>query len=98
MYYIYLTQSEIEIDVKLLQIINEELESQYDLWGGPDHDDQHTGNDWVSYIVRQLGTASRTYESQHYDMYRLALLKVIALGISAYRSCERLEATLVPHG
>jgi hypothetical protein len=65
------------------QEIQQERERQDGLWGGPEHDDQHTGHDWLGFIESQL---ERIVDP---PSYRERLVKIAALAVAAVESYYR---------
>jgi hypothetical protein len=71
-------------------------------WGGPEHDDQHTAEEWADYIekqshrLRKLGELHGGWgEMQPHEVEAgiSALVKIGALAAAAYESALRLRRT-----
>lgn len=65
------------------QEIQREREHQDAQWGGPEHDDQHTGYDWLEFIEYQTGKINDP------PSYREGLIKIAALAVAALESYDR---------
>ena len=63
--------------------IQEERERQSKNWGGAQHDDQHTPNDWIAFIAYHAGRGS--YRSN----FRTQMVKVAALAVAAIEAWDR---------
>ena len=61
-------------------------------WGGPDHDDHHTPNDWVAYITKHLGKAV------HWPWtpvtFRHQMVVVAAIAVAAIEWVDRAPSTV----
>jgi hypothetical protein len=57
------------------------------LWGGPEHDDTHNESDWIAYICREAGKASR--DSISLFEFEKQMIQVAALAMSAFESSRR---------
>jgi hypothetical protein len=73
---------------RFIEEMNAEVERQCDQWGGLEHDDQHIRNDWIAFIAKQLGYASK--EGISIDTFRERMVKIAALASAAAESQERL--------
>lgn len=73
-------------------------------WGGPDHDDTHTGSDWLIYIEHQRATAYQETLSDDGDSivdpegYRQRMVKIAALAFAAIESLDRSHPRPAPGG
>lgn len=56
---------------------------QDDKWGGPEHDDEHSVNDWADFIRMRLSKQGNTF--------RQRMIEVAALAIAAIESTDRLS-------
>lgn len=79
----------------LILDIMAEREHQDIQWGGPEHDDQHNGGDWLGYIEYQLNRAhNETLLDDGLEIvdpahYRERLVKVAALAWAAIEAVDR---------
>lgn len=70
--------------------IREEEELGNTKWGGPEHDDSHTAQEWVGLICKHLG---RTLIGDLAQMLsRHQLIRVAALAVAAIRWIDRRNA------
>lgn len=69
----------------VFEAILERLMKQRQTHGGPDHDDAHSQNDWISFIVKFAGMAVDTIPGE----FRHRMIDVAALAISAWESSQR---------
>ena len=69
------------------EAIRAERARQDEQWGGPDHDDDHGGEDWIEFINRFLNKALpyTMIADEWYD----GILKATALGVAALEARER---------
>ena len=74
--------------------IKTERKVQDEQWGGPKHDDMHSPNDWIVYIVKQLGKASSSVF--RYQMIKIAALAVAAVEWIDRRQLETIEEESAP--
>lgn len=72
--------------------IQEERERQSKNWGGAQHDDQHTPNDWIAFIAYHAGRGS--YRAN----FRTQMVKVAALAVAAIESWDRRSIIPPPSG
>lgn len=81
-------------DRAMMSVIAERL-AQNEQWGGPEHDDTHTGDDWLSFIGKQQLTAvnetlsDNGLEVMDPEGYRARLVKIAALAFAAIESHDR---------
>lgn len=75
-----------------------ERKRQDEQWGGPSHDDRHTVNDWLSFILKQVAGAMRFWTSSKQlrdrELFRSgvadrAFVKIGALCVAALESIDR---------
>ena len=62
-------------------------------WGGPAHDDNNAGWDWLIYITRHMGRAV-TYgpRSTHkIEVLRTELVKIAAIAVAGIQSLDRIK-------
>ncbi len=71
---------------KIFEEILWERKRQDEQWGGARNDEKNSRNDWVSYIVYQLGKS--TYGG---EKFREAMVKVAALALAAIESYDRAK-------
>lgn len=70
---------------QLFAEIDAERSRQDDKWGGSEHDDTHSIEAWVAYIVVQLGEAVDTDNA----VARRQLVRVAAMAIAAVEVLDR---------
>lgn len=58
-------------------------------WGGPQHDAQHSDNDWVAYIMKHAGKAVKWPFNQ--KNFRRQMIRVAALAVAAIEVIDRTE-------
>lgn len=58
-------------------------------WGGPDHDDRHSLDDWCDFIEER----TRLLYPANLDDSRATLIEVAALAVAAIESMDRRAAT-----
>lgn len=75
--------------------INNERSLQDAQWGGPSHDDQHTANDFLCYIEKQIDNA-RFYAATPQEDTRSRFVKIAALSVAALESIDRRSAPKTP--
>lgn len=64
---------------KILSEVGTERVLQDRQWGGPDHDDHHTKNEWRWFIVKQMGEPTVSSEDFEHRMIKAAALAVAAV-------------------
>jgi len=69
--------------VKVIAQIIQERRMQDRQWGGATHDDEHSHDDWLKYILYQIDR-SRFDEDR-----RARLIKVAALAVAAVEAIDR---------
>lgn len=67
--------------------IRAERAKQDEQWGGPDHDDEHSPQEWAQYLHKQWLAAA--HESELGGDYRGRLIKIAALAVAAAESYDR---------
>jgi excisionase family DNA binding protein len=70
------------------EIVRERLAQDLE-WGGTKHDDQHTQQDWLGFILKQIARAGESVFSIESKPYRKHLIKVAALAVAALESYDR---------
>lgn len=70
----------------IIQEIQNERQSQDNQWGGPNHDDTHSGEDWLRFIDHQGAKARLSEEG---GQIRHRLIKIAALAIAGIESLDR---------
>ena len=55
--------------------------------GGDEHDDMHSHQEWIIFIIKQLGRAAA--EKQTLQEYKDSMIKVAALAVASYQWAER---------
>lgn len=68
--------------------IKEELIRQEEKWGGQDHDEEHSRNDWVAFITGSLGNAVKNGNGEGSwdidgEQFHKQMIHVAALAVSA---------------
>jgi hypothetical protein len=69
--------------VTIWEEIQLERQRQAEKWGGAQHDDHHTANDWIAFIAFHAGRAS--YKAD----FRAQMIKVAALAVAAIEALDR---------
>lgn len=83
---------------KIVVDVMAERDRQDQQWGGPGHDDTHSGDQWLGYIAHQLARAHHETMSDDATQvvdpegYRQRLVKAAALAFAAIESHDRLQA------
>jgi len=72
---------------EIMKEIFGERERQDRKWGGESHDDMHNGNDWIAYIIKQLGRAIINDASG--QLFRAQMVKVASLAVAAIEWHDR---------
>jgi hypothetical protein len=75
--------------------ISKERVQQDEQWGGPEHDDQHTLDDWERFIILQLNLMQLSVPTGRTPRDRL--VKVAALAVAAIESLDRQAAKEPDH-
>lgn len=66
-----------QMNQQIYDDIRNERELQSRAWGGPEHDDEHSINDFIAYIAKHAGKAvDGTVSDQRRQMIRVAALAV----------------------
>ena len=76
----------------ILQSIQCERDRQDQKWGGAEHDDQHSRDDWFEFIQWQIDAHKANPGVQRVAQARYSLVKIAALAIAAIESIDRREA------
>lgn len=76
---------------KALDDIRTEQSRALAQWGGPEHDDQHSLEEWIQCIDRYLVGAKRAQRLGEHERARSCLVKAGGLALSALESFDRLE-------
>jgi hypothetical protein len=61
-------------------------------WGGPLHDDTHTPDHWVNFVIEHAEDAIS--DEHHLSAYRKEMVRVAALAVAAIESWDRLSNPL----
>lgn len=69
--------------------IREERARQDEKWGGPEHDDEHSRDDWTCFIDDKTTDAENTENDAD---YRRRLIQIAALAVAAIESLDRHTA------
>lgn len=72
---------------RVIEQVRAERHRQDEKWGGPPHDDEHSSQDWVAFIVRHLGRAVMWPFNGH--QFRQAMIRVAALAVAAVEWHDR---------
>lgn len=67
--------------------IRSERRRQDEQWGGPDHDDEHSPQEWAQFLHKQWLAAA--HEAELGGDYRGRLVKIAALAVAAAESYDR---------
>ncbi|WP_416052772.1 hypothetical protein [Cupriavidus basilensis] len=59
------------------------------LWGGPEHDDEHTNNDFLRFIHYQMNSIAHDTP----DLHRARFVKIAALAVAAVERIDREGAS-----
>ena len=73
----------------VLQEVADERVRQDEKWGGPEHDDTHTAQEWVQLIEDYAGWARVMAGMGSRDKARRRLIQVAALAVAAAESIDR---------
>jgi len=73
---------------RILEEIAAERTRQDEKWGGPEHDDEHSIDDWECFILEHLNRV-QGYDDAH---GRKQLIRVAALAVAAIESLDRRAA------
>ena len=76
--------------LRIFQELEFERVRQDRKWGGPEHDDEHSPEDWVRYIADHNQRALAAERDGDSDGYRYQLLRIAALAVAALESNDRL--------
>lgn len=60
-------------------------------YGGPGHDDEHTPEDWLTFIRTRGLSAENHMRGGRADEYRRRLIQIAALAVAAAESWDRRE-------
>ena len=60
-----------------------------DQWGGPAHDDEHTEQDWIIFIKKQLGCTAFFGPVPNIVAFRWVLTEICALSLQGIEWCDR---------
>ena len=77
-----------ELDAFLAKV-RLERRLQDEQWGGIGHDDRHPRGDWILYMVKQLGYASREIEKAEAVQFEHRMIKIAAIAVAAAQSSWR---------
>ncbi len=69
--------------------IERERVAQDKQWGGPEHDDEHSGSDFVRFIREHTDRARKAINAGDLDEYRKQLIEIAALAVAATESLDR---------
>lgn len=79
--------------LSVIDEVREERARQDEMWGGPDHDDQHSLQDWCGFIEERLYEIRR---SGHAAVRRRKMLACAALAVACIEAVDRNTARLEP--
>lgn len=98
-----MTESKTSKQLEILNEIHAERVVQDKQWGGSDHDDQHTGSDWLNFISRFNSKAFRELCIENGELkddrveihasYRKRLVQIAALALAAIEVYDRKNAS-----
>ena len=66
------------------EAVEAERKRQDERWGGRAHDIEHWGNDWISFITKQVGAACGY--SLGNSEFETRMIRVAALALAAYEA------------
>lgn len=75
------------IRMRILGHIEAERDAQDEQWGGHEHDDQHTPEEWQGILQRYV---NRLADNTPMD-FRTDLIKITAIGLAAIESFDRQQ-------
>lgn len=67
----------------VLEEIAEERRRQDAKWGGIQHDENHSANDWIAYIAKHAGAAA---DGEDPGRFRKQMIRVAALAVAAVQA------------
>lgn len=70
------------------EVFNERLR-QDTKWGGPEHDDEHSTQEFCKWIKNYTGWADQMADCHSWDQARDRLIQVAALAVAAVESIDR---------
>jgi len=73
----------------ILKEIAEERARQDQIWGGPEHDDEHNVPGWISLIRIYMDKAHSALYGAGNKTYRRRMIQVAALVVAAIESLDR---------
>lgn len=73
---------------KAFSLIAEERAAQDEQWGGGEHDKEHTTEEWLTYITKQLNYAAIANRIGRGDEVKERLVKIAALAVAALEASE----------
>lgn len=74
---------------KVIADILAERKCQDKKWGGPEHDDEHTADEWVQFIKDHAEAAPHYMRTNAAYLARKAFIRVAALAVAAVESMDR---------
>ena len=75
----------------ILQEIEAERTRQDIKWGGPEHDDVHSTEEFIQWIEEYAGWARMMSSMNNMNKARRKLIKVAALSVAAVESIDRFK-------
>lgn len=77
----------------IFEEVHKERAAQDLQWGGPMHDDSHSIEDWVGYIIKHASEA--THEGTRLRDFRRSMVRVASLAVAAIEACDRATARIL---
>lgn len=69
--------------------VDAERDRQDAQWGGPAHDDEHQGSDFVRFVREHTDHARNAIHAGALDEFRKQLVEIAALAVAAVESLDR---------
>jgi hypothetical protein len=76
---------------RILESIQCERDRQDKQWGGAEHDDHHSKDDWFEFIQWQIDSFKAQPGMQRVEQARYTLVKIAALAVAGIESIDRKE-------
>ncbi len=76
---------------EIFQAVVAERHAQDLRWGGPQHDDQHTAQDWHDLLYRLLDEVEGAHRDGDEAEYRRVMVEIAASTVAAVQSFDRLH-------
>jgi hypothetical protein len=79
----------------VLEEVKAEINRQDDQWGGADHDDRHTLEEWVCLMTRHLGLSCDDGVPSSSQRFRKQFIRLAALAMQAVGSIDRKGGKII---